>query len=89
MERIQTNNKFNMIKASNKSRTAALLFALFLGSAGAHRFYVGKIGTGVTQLILTLTLVGAIVSGIWALIDTIMILAGGFKDKDGLTVEKW
>lgn len=78
-----------MESTSNKSRTATLLFALFLGSAGAHRFYAGKIGTAITQLILTLTLVGVIVSSIWALIDTIMIIAGSFRDKDGLVIKNW
>jgi TM2 domain-containing membrane protein YozV len=30
-----------------KSKTACLLLALFIGILGVHRFYVGKIGTGV------------------------------------------
>ena len=32
---------------SKKSKTAALLLCIFLGDLGVHRFYVGKIGTGV------------------------------------------
>lgn len=60
-----------------KSFVAALLLCLFLGAFGIHRFYVGKIGTGVLQL---LTLGGL---GIWALIDLIMIAVGNFTDKDG------
>ena len=38
---------------------------------------VGKIGTGVLMII---TLGGC---GIWALIDFIVILTGGFTDSDG------
>ena len=34
---------------SEKSNLAALLLRLFLGGLGVHRFYVGKIGTGVLQ----------------------------------------
>ncbi len=62
---------------SEKSNVAALLLCLFLGGLGVHRFYVGKIGTGVLQLV---TLGGL---GIWALIDLIVIALGKFTDGDG------
>ena len=62
---------------SDKSIVIALLLCFFLGVIGAHRFYVGKIGTGILQL---LTLGGL---GIWSLIDFIFIAAGRFTDKAG------
>lgn len=62
---------------SEKDWLITLLLSLFLGTLGVHRFYVGKIGTGILQLI---TLGGC---GIWALIDIIIIITGNFKDKDG------
>ena len=62
---------------SDKNWLATLLLCLFLGGIGVHRFYVGKVGTGILQLI---TLGG---SGIWTLIDLIMIITGSFTDKDG------
>lgn len=62
---------------SEKDWIVTLLLSLFLGGLGVHRFYVGKIGTGILQL---LTLGGC---GIWTLIDIIMIATGNFKDKDG------
>ena len=60
-----------------KSKVTAALLCFFLGMIGVHRFYVGKIGTGVAQVI---TLGGF---GIWALIDFIMILMGSFLDANG------
>ena len=36
---------------SDKSNTVALLLCFFIGVLGVHRFYVGKIGTGVLQLV--------------------------------------
>ena len=61
---------------SDKNWLATLLLCLFLGGIGVHRFYVGKVGTGILQLI---TLGGC---GIWTLIDLIMIITGSFTDKD-------
>lgn len=69
--------------ASPKSRLAAGLLAWFLGVFGIHRFYVGKVGTGILML---LTLGGL---GLWVLIDLIVILVGSFKDKDGRVLSNW
>lgn len=62
---------------SEKEWLVTILLSVFLGTLGIHRFYVGKIGTGILQLI---TLGGC---GVWTLIDIIMIATGNFKDKDG------
>ena len=68
---------------SPRSRTIAAVLAFFLGVLGVHRFYVGKVGTGVLQL---LTAGGF---GIWVLIDFILILVGSFKDKENRTLQTW
>jgi len=61
----------------SKSWIAALLLCFFVGTFGIHRFYVGKIGTGILMLI---TFGGF---GLWTLIDFIMIAIGKFSDKQG------
>ena len=66
---------------SKKGFVATLLLCIFLGGLGVHRFYVGKIGTGIAML---LTFGGF---GIWTLIDLIMIVIGSFKDKEGLPIK--
>ncbi|MDG1127141.1 MAG: TM2 domain-containing protein [Hellea sp.] len=66
-----------MDEVSEKKMVPALLLALFLGTLGAHRFYVGKAGTAVLMIF---TLGGF---GIWLLIDMISIITGSFTDKDG------
>jgi TM2 domain-containing membrane protein YozV len=68
---------------SEKSRLVTLLLAFFLGVFGAHRFYVGKIGTGILQLIT----IGGL--GIWCLVDLIIILLGSFRDKEGARIYHW
>ncbi len=75
--------QINTSVVSPKSRLVALLLCLLFGVFGAHRFYVGKIGTGILMLIT----VGGL--GIWALIDLILIIIGSFTDKAGLFVFRW
>ncbi len=78
---------------SPKSRAGAAALAFFLGVFGAHRFYAGKTDTAVTMLIISIvglfTVIPFIVTGIWALVDFIMILCGSFKDKDNLPIKDW
>ena len=62
---------------SERNWLAALLLCIFFGVFGAHRFYVGKIGTAILMLI---TLGGL---GIWTVVDLIIIICQDFKDKEG------
>lgn len=66
---------------SDKSFVVTLLLSILLGGLGIHRFYVGKIGTGI---LMFLTGGGF---GIWYLIDLIMIVLSKFTDKDGNVIK--
>lgn len=59
-----------------------LLLCVFCGGIGVHRYYVGKIGTGILYT-LTLSFLG-----IGCLIDLIKIISGKFTDKDGRYIQK-
>ncbi|WP_101588397.1 TM2 domain-containing protein [Brevibacterium jeotgali] len=62
---------------SDKSFVVTWLLGWLLGSFGADRFYLGKIGTAIAKLLTA----GGL--GIWALVDLIMHLVGATKDKEG------
>jgi len=64
-------------QTSNKPFWVTFILCIFLGPLGAHRFFVGKIGTGILMLV---TFGGM---GLWLLIDLIILLTGNFKDKQG------
>ena len=68
---------------SPRSRAIAAILAWFLGVIGIHRFYVGKVGTGILMIF---TLGGL---GIWVLIDFILILVGSFRDKEERPLINW
>lgn len=70
-----------MSEVSPKGFVPTLLLCFFFGVFGVHRFYVGKIGTGILMI---LTLGGL---GIWSLVDFIMIVVGSFTDKQGRPVK--
>ncbi len=71
---------------SPKSRLAAVLLCALpalVGVNGIHRFYLGKVGTG---LLMLFTLGGLY---IWTLIDFIMAVSGSMKDKEGRLITNW
>jgi TM2 domain-containing membrane protein YozV len=67
---------------SPKNRIVALILAILFGGLGVHRFYVGKVGTGILMLIT----IGGF--GIWWIVDIIMIAVGSFTDKAGFFVKR-
>ena len=67
---------------SKNSWNTTFLLCLFLGSIGAHNFYVGRVKQGIGQL---LTFGGC---GIWTLIDLFTIVSGKFVDSEGLIIKK-
>lgn len=72
-----------LVGGSDKRIAVGVLLCFFLGVFGVHRFYAGRVATGVLQL---LTLGGL---GIWWLIDMILWVTGSFRDGDGQRITEW
>ena len=68
---------------SEKSRTTALILNLLTGFVGGHRFFAGKVGTGV---LMVCTLGGL---GLWWVYDLVLIGTGEFRDADGRRIVRW
>ena len=74
---VNQNTNVNNVGIPFKKKWTAFWLCLFLGEFGIHRFYTGKVFTGIIWM-LTLGL-----CGVGWLLDLIVILCGGFKDKHG------
>lgn len=84
-------------QVSPKSKTVAALLNFFLGYLGIHRFYIGKIATGIAMLLLnvigaatTFIFIGwafIAVAGVWEVVDFIVIIFGKMKDSDGKLIK--
>ena len=80
---INNNGGYNNV-VSPKSWLVTLLLCLFVGVFGIHRFYAGKIGTGIIMLLICWTGISAI----WAFVDLILIILSKFKDSQGLLIQR-
>ena len=73
-----------------KSKLAAGLLGIFLGSLGVHNFYLGYTGKAIAQLLISVLTCGfgAVASGIWGLVEGILILTGSItKDAKGIPLK--
>lgn len=64
-----------------KSKLAAGLLGIFLGTFGIHNFYLGYTQKAIIQVLLgtvgaLFLFIGPVVSGIWGLVEGILILTG-------------
>jgi TM2 domain-containing membrane protein YozV len=84
------NANYNAPNPQAKSKIAAGLLGIFLGSFGVHNFYLGYTGKAIAQLLITLLTCGfgAFISSIWGLIEGILILTGSINvDGNGVPLK--
>ena len=77
-------NVNNNVNQGGKSKLAAGILGILLGALGIHNFYLGYKNKAITQLLLgtlgtLLCGIGPIASGIWGLIEGILILTGSIN----------
>ena len=62
-----------LFEANRKTALVAYILWFFIGIFGAHNFYLNRTGVAITQLILSLTVIGLVVTVFWVLIDAFLI----------------
>ncbi len=78
----EAGSSIDLSQYSEKSRVVAGVLGILLGSIGVHRFYLGNIGIGIIQIVVTIITFG--IGSLWGFIEGIIIIAGGnWKDADG------
>ena len=62
-----------LYEANKKEALIAYLLWFFLGMFGGHNFNLSRIGVAITQLVLTITLIGMVITVVWVLVDAFLI----------------
>ena len=70
-------NRMAVVPVTDRNKYIAALLAFTLGPLGVHRFYLGRKGSGLAMLLISLTLVGLIVTGVWSFVDFVRYLVMG------------
>ena len=76
-----------MIESDRNMYIAAIL-AFLLGAFGIHDFYLGYTSRGVIKIVLTVLVATSFISGIWSIVDLVLILTGKMGDSKGLPLKK-
>lgn len=59
------------VASGGRSRTTAIILALFLGGVGGHKFYLGQSGMGVAYLLFCWTFIPVVI----ALVEMIILIS--------------
>ena len=78
------NYNSNYVAKRPKSKVAAGILGILVGGLGIHRFYLGYVGIGILQIVVTILTCGA--GSLWGFIEGILILCGTTitTDADGV-----
>ena len=70
-----------MVQGQQKSKVVAGILGILLGAFGVPNFYLGYTGKGIAQVLITVLSLGLLspISGLWGLIEGILILVGNIN----------
>jgi TM2 domain-containing membrane protein YozV len=74
---------------NDRNKYVAALLAFFFGPLGLHRFYLGRTGSGIVMLVLSMTVAGLLVSVPWAVIDMIRYLLMSDREFADRYARRW
>lgn len=76
-----------LYEIDKKTALVAYMLLFFLGPFGGHNFYLKRTGVAVAQLILTLTVVGSVITVVWLLVDAFLV-PGWVRNQNNLLLAR-
>lgn len=77
--KVYDHNESKVVKTA-KSRGIYIILGLFLGWLGIHNFYAGRYAIGACQLVISLLVIGIVISFIWAIFELFIVKIDGAGD---------
>lgn len=74
----QMQKQMEDMKKSPKSRATYMVLCILLAGTGISNFYIGRVGVGIIQLILTCTMAGWVISAPWNFIEAFIVKKDSF-----------
>jgi len=62
-----------LFEANKKTALVAYILWFFVGLFGGHNFYLNRKGVAIAQLILSVTILGMLITLVWVLVDAFLI----------------
>jgi TM2 domain-containing membrane protein YozV len=81
-------NPYTNVMPKPKEGWIAYVIWILAGIFGGHRFYLGRTGSAIGQLVTSLTIIGILVTVVWNIVD-LFLIPGIVREENEKLAAEW